>query len=233
MSKARRVLYRHFSPETNLLYVLFEEDDDLPNLEISGVRMKSAAPDIESVLQASLRTLSPLAGVCLDTCGGLGYSAIAMARDPRVVRVHCFEHDPNVLEAAHHNPASAGLFENPKIDLRLADVFEALDGYPDDTFDRIFHDPPRVSLAGELYSSAFYEKLFRVLRAGGRLFHYTGSPGEKSGKRTRVGIVRRLSEAGFTGVRERPEAQGVSAIKAGPKQADGARARDASSDASR
>jgi len=63
------------------------------------------------------------------------------------------------------------------------------------------HDPPRFSLAGELYSLAFYQKLFRVLRHGGKLFHYTGKPGAHSGKNMAKGFKQRLVEAGFVGVR--------------------------------
>jgi predicted methyltransferase len=99
----RTTLYRHFSPETNRLYLLYQEPGDLPNLEISGVKMKSSTPSITAVLEASLRELRPLTGICLDTCGGLGYSAIAMAREPVVSSVVCFEADANVIEAARHN----------------------------------------------------------------------------------------------------------------------------------
>jgi len=213
MAANRHVLWRRFSTETNLLYVLFQQGDDLPNLEISGIRMKSAVPSVEAVLRASIRELSPLAGVCLDTCGGLGYTAVAMATAPRVTRVHCFEVDANVIEAARNNRASRFLFEDPKIVLRHADVFEALVDFPDASFDRVFHDPPRVSLSGDLYSRAFYDRLFRVMKPGGKLFHYTGSPGEKSGKRVRQGVMRRLADAGFVRVRDVPEAQGVSAMR--------------------
>ena len=213
MPPTRTVLYRRFSPETNKLYLLVQEAGEPPNLEISGIKMKSSVPSIEAVLQASLRELRPLTGVCLDSCGGLGYSAIAVARAPGVSRVVCFELDENVLEAVRHNPASRELFESPKIELRIEDVFDGIDGFPEATFDRVFHDPPRLSLAGELYSLAFYRKVFRVLKPRGKLFHYTGAPGHKAGKRIRTGVIRRLQEAGFEQVRERQEAQGVSAVK--------------------
>jgi predicted methyltransferase len=219
MARRRAVLYRHFSPETNRLYILVQEPGDVPNLEISGIKMKSASPTIGAVLEASLRELRPLEGVCMDTCGGLGYSAIAMARAPGVIRVVCFEEDPNVIEAARHNPESLALFEHPKIELRPQDVFEAIASLPDAAFDRVFHDPPRLSLAGQLYSGEFYRQLFRVLKPGGRLFHYTGAPGEKQGKRVRDGVVRRLRDAGFERVRDVPAAQGVSAVRPGPRRA--------------
>jgi len=175
--------------------------------------MKCAKPSIEAVLEASLSELRPLRGVCLDTCGGLGYSAIALARAPAVEQVLSFEKDANVIDAAHHNSASAPLFESSKIELRNEDVAAALPELPDAAFDRIFHDPPRLGLAGDLYSLAFYRQLFRLLKPGGRLFHYTGAPGEKAGKRVRAGIIGRLHEAGFSTVRECSEAQGVSGVK--------------------
>jgi predicted methyltransferase len=209
----RSVLYSHFSPETNRLYALVQTDGGIANLEIAGIQMKSATPSIEAVLEASLRELRPLRGVCLDTCGGLGYSAIAMARAPAVEEVVSFEKDANVIEAARHNPDSATLFDSPKVDLRNEDVVAAVSELADASFDRIFHDPPRLGLAGELYSLAFYRQMFRLLKPDGRLFHYTGAPGEKAGKRVRASIIGRLHEAGFAAVRECPLAQGVAAAK--------------------
>jgi predicted methyltransferase len=194
---------------------LVQGDDDLANLEIAGIQMKSATPSIKSVLGASIKDLRPLRGVCLDTCCGLGYSALAMAASPAVSSVVCCEVDANVLEAVRHNPASAALFDNPKIDLRLADAIDVVGELPDASFDRIFHDPPRLALAGELYSLAFYQELFRVLRKGGKLFHYTGAPGEKAGRRVREGIIRRLREAGFTALKDNFVAQGIGAAKEG------------------
>lgn len=213
MPRQREVLHRHFSPETNRLYLLYQEGDDLPNLEISGIKMKSSTPSVRAVLEASLRHLRPLQGDCLDTCGGLGYTAIAMAASLGVRRVLCFEVDANVIEAARRNPESKRLFEDGKIELRNEDVFDALDTVPEASFDRVFHDPPRVGLAGELYSAAFYAKLHRVMKPGGKLFHYTGAPGEKAGKRIVAGVIRRLTDAGFRSVRQDETAQGLSAVR--------------------
>jgi len=209
----RTVLFSHFSPETRKLYALVRGDDPLANLEIAGIQMKSASPSIQAVLDASLRALRPLRGVCLDTCCGLGYSALAMAASPAVTRVICCENDPNVLEVIRHNPDSVALFDNPGVHLHREDAAEVVASLEQASIDRIFHDPPRLALAGELYSLAFYQDLFRVLRPGGRLFHYTGSPGEKAGKRIREGVARRLREAGFAEVRSNDVAQGLGATK--------------------
>ena len=84
---------------------------------------------------------------------------------------------------------------------------------PDESFTRIIHDPPVFSLAGELYSGAFYRELYRVLRRNGRLFHYIGSLDSKAGAGVARGAIRRLKESGFVRVDRRQEAFGVLAYK--------------------
>ena len=58
----------------------------------------------------------------------------------------------------------------------IGDTFEVIQSFADAAFDRIVHDPPTLRLAGDLYSGEFYVDLFRVLRRGGRLYHYLGDP---------------------------------------------------------
>lgn len=77
------------------------------------------------------------------------------------------------------------------------------------SFDAVVHDPPRFSLAGELYS-----EIYRVLRHGGRLFHYTGNPHViKTGSSFVDGVIRRLKAAGFKNVKKVEHLMGVSAQK--------------------
>ena len=71
-----------------------------------------------------------------------------------------------------------------------------IDGFHGE-FDAIVHDPPRFSLAGELYSLKFYRRLNKALRLGGRLVHYVGQPGVVKGRAIWRGVMRRLREAGF------------------------------------
>jgi hypothetical protein len=127
--------------------------------------------------------------------------------------VTTIELDPTTLEIARHNPWSRGLFENPAIEQRIGDAAEVIPDLAEASFSRVLHDPPIFSLAGELYSGAFYAELYRVLKPGGRLFHYIGSPESKSGGGVTRGVLRRLQQAGFRRVVRRAEAFGVVAYK--------------------
>ncbi|MDP2717459.1 MAG: SAM-dependent methyltransferase, partial [Candidatus Micrarchaeota archaeon] len=95
----------------------------------------------------------------------------------------------------------------------IGNAFDVLPLLDAGSFDVACHDPPRLSMAGELYGLAFYRELFRVLRRGGKLFHYTGAPGKKSGKNISRGVKARLLEAGFSGIRWHEDLQGFTAHK--------------------
>src|SRR5690606_4398384 len=85
-----------------------------------------------------------------------------------------------------------------RLQLRQGDVSQEIARLPDAGFEAILRDPPRFGIAGELYSQAFYDQLARVLRKGGRLFHYTGSPNRlTSGRDVPREVSRRLEKAGF------------------------------------
>ena len=88
-----------------------------------------------------------------------------------------------------------------------------MERFEDESFARVVHDPPTVRLAGDLYSAAFYRQLHRVLRRGGLLFHYVGDLRSGLGRRVASGVRRRLVEAGFSRVRDRPEAFGLLATR--------------------
>jgi predicted methyltransferase len=201
---------------------IFSEDTDwvrslaptkgAPTMLVSGIpmhRIKETDPITDTLTK--IKAIEPIVGRVLDTATGLGYTAIEAAKTAdEVVTV---ELDPADLEIARFNPWSQALFDNPKIIQIVGDSFEVIKSMEDSFFTRIIHDPPTFSLAGELYSQEFYCQLLRVLRKGGRLFHYIGDPESQLGKRTTPGVIRRLQEAGFVRVVRHPEAFGVVAFK--------------------
>lgn len=179
-----------------------------PTMLISGVpmhRIKGIEPHEDTLRK--MRAVVPVRGRVLDTATGLGYTAIEAAKEAD--EVVTIELDPAALAVARLNPWSRALFDNPKIRQLTGDAFELVQTFADGSFDCVIHDPPVVSLAGELYSGAFYAQLLRVLRPGGRLFHYVGDPESRSGAGTTRGVIRRLQEAGFREIVRRPEAFGV------------------------
>jgi predicted methyltransferase len=173
-------------------------------------RVKGSDPMRDT--EAKLATLRPVMGTVLDTATGLGYTAIAAART--TFEVTTIELDPTVLEIARRNPWSSELFERPNIRQLVGDAAALVRDMPAASVDRIIHDPPVLALSGDLYGLAFYRELARVLRPGGRLFHYVGRPDSASGAKVGRGVARRLSDAGFARVTPAPTAFGYVAEKA-------------------
>lgn len=201
----------NFSEETNRVYSLMPTEG-APTMLISGIpmhRIKDTDPYQDTL--EKIKTLGPLVGQVLDTATGLGYTAIEAAKSAD--QVTTIELDLSALEIARQNPWSRDLFNNPQIEQRIGDSANEIAAFEDARFDRILHDPPAFSLAGQLYSRTFYEELYRVLAPKGRLFHYVGNPDSPSGGNVTRGVIRRLGEAGFSQVKRRPEAFGLVASK--------------------
>ena len=204
-------MIRGFSELTGRAYGLMPTIS-APTMLISGLpmhRIKDTDPHQDTL--AKIKAAAPLTGHILDTCTGLGYTAIEAARTAE--QVITIELDPTALEMARFNPWSRSLFDNPKITQISGDAFDEIQKIEDGAFSCIMHDPPTLSLAGDLYAGEFYEECFRVLRRSGKMFHYIGDPDSKSGARTTRGVVKRLQEAGFTRVVPKPQAFGVVGFK--------------------
>jgi len=149
-----------------------------------------------------IRALGSLRGRVLDTTTGLGYTAIAAAKI--ATQVVTIELDPTTLALARLNPWSRALFHSLNIQQIISDAFDGVPTLDDTAFCRIIHDPPTFQLAGELYSGAFYEQLFRVLRPGGRLFHYLATWRARRGAVSRgawCGACRLSGSSGSSAVR--------------------------------
>ncbi len=213
-----------FSEQLNRFYSLMPTEA-APTMLISGIpmhRIKGTDPHRDTL--SKIKAVAPVTGEVLDTTMGLGYTAIEAAKT--AVHVTTIELDPTVIEVCRRNPWSQGLFDNPNITRLIGDAFDVAEELADacaerrpkaagrsGRFTRIIHDPPMFSLAGHLYSTEFYEQLYRLLTPKGRLFHYIGNPKSKSGGNVTRGAVRRLQEAGFRRVKPRPQAFGVVAFK--------------------
>ncbi|HEU0002496.1 MAG TPA: methyltransferase domain-containing protein [Ktedonobacteraceae bacterium] len=200
-----------FSEATNRLCSLMPTRG-APSMLIAGFvmhRIKDIDPWQHA--QRMIAAIAPISGTVLDTTTGLGYTAILAARNAGSVTA--IELDPAVQIIARQNPWSQELFADPKITQVMGDVCEVVPTFASERFDRIIHDPPTFALAGELYSGAFYRELYRILKRGGRLFHYIGDPDSKASGGVTRGVVRRLQEAGFSRVVRRAEAYGVVAYK--------------------
>lgn len=200
-----------FSATTNALRSLMPTRA-APTMLVSGFsmhRIKGTEPWADT--QAKIHALGAVAGRILDTTTGLGYTALMAARAASAVVT--IELDPTGLEIARRNPWSHELFDQPNIERRIGDAFEVVGELGAASFDRIIHDPPYLSLAGELYSEEMYRRLYRVLRTGGTLFHYIGDPQSQSGARVTAGVMRRLGAVGFRTLRRQSEAFGLSATK--------------------
>jgi len=200
-----------FSEATNRMCSLLPTKRT-PSMLIAGFTMHRIV-DIDPMQDTlkKIATLTPITGRVLDTATGLGYTAIKAVKTAE--QVVTIELDPGAQEIARLNPWSRGLFNNPKIQQIMGDAYEVVPTFDDASFSAILHDPPVFSLAGELYSGAFYRELYRILKRGGKLFHYIGNLDSKSSGTVVRGALKRLQESGFTRVVKRPEAFGVVAYK--------------------
>jgi uncharacterized protein len=188
--------FESVSRYSGALIKLVPTDWGPPTFEIDGIKMLVSAR--VSPLEDARRKVAlvePRGRRILDTCGGLGYFAVA-ALEAGAAHVDSFEKNADVLWLRSINPWS------PRADERLtlthADIGESIGALPAGLVDAVLHDPPRFGIAGELYSQSFYDELARVIAPRGRLFHYTGTPNKLTSGRDVPGeVLKRLERAGF------------------------------------
>ena len=185
-----------------------------PTFEIDGIKMlptAKASPIDDARRKVAL--VQPQGKTVLDTCGGLGYFA-ACCLEAGAASIQSFEKNEDVLWLRTLNPWSPDphdIAHNGRLLLTHADISPAVAQMPDASVDALLHDPPRFGIAGELYSQVFYDQLARVLRRGGRLFHYTGSPNTlTSGRDVPREVAKRLEKAGF---KSEPALDGVLGVR--------------------
>jgi predicted methyltransferase len=191
---------------TGKLIKLIPTEWEAPTFEIDGIKMlpTSKVSPWEDA-KAKVALIQPAGKRILDCCGGLGYYA-AWCLAGGAARIDSFEKNPDVIWLRQLNPWSPDV-DDPahagRFNLTQADISKHIVSLGDASYDAVMHDPPRFGIAGELYSQTFYDQLARVLRPGGRLFHYTGTPNAKTSGRDVPGeVIHRLERAGFAAERK-------------------------------
>jgi predicted methyltransferase len=185
-----------------------------PTFEIDGIKMlPTARVSPWEDARGKVALIAPRGKAILDTCGGLGYFA-AWCLAGGAASVLSIEKNPDVLWLRTLNPWSPA--PGGALTLECGDASERVASFPAASVDAVLHDPPRFGIAGELYSQAFYGELARVLRPGGRLFHYVGAPNRlTSGRDVPAEVMRRLRKAGFDTA---PRGDGILATRHGAKR---------------
>jgi len=187
-----------FSEKTNLFYKLVTyKPNTAPTIQISGTHMHRVVnSDPWKDAMEKVKLIAPKSNETgLDSCTGLGYSAIISAR--KCKKIITVEKDENVIEIAKMNPWSRELFRAKNIELMMDEIQNAVKRFKEQSFDFILHDPPQFYHAKELYSRPLYKEFYRVLKVNGRLFHYVGKVGTRTGRRYIEQIKQRLKETGF------------------------------------
>jgi predicted methyltransferase len=183
-----------------------------PTFEIDGIKMlPTAQVSPWADAQRKVGLVQPRGKVVLDCCGGLGYFA-AWCIENGARQILSYEKNPDVIWLRSLNPWSPRA--QGALSLTEGSVLDHIGAIAEASVDAVLHDPPRFGIAGELYSQSFYDHLARVLRPGGRLFHYTGTPNKlTSGRDLPREVSARLQKSGF---RTEPNGDGVLAVKTGP-----------------
>ncbi|MEM2391408.1 MAG: methyltransferase domain-containing protein [Candidatus Korarchaeota archaeon] len=182
-----------------------------PTIEISGIHMHRVVVDplyVDAKSKIQALNPNPRSSV-LEVCTGLGYTTYWLLRSQ--CKVVTIEKSKEVLELASWNPWSRHL---EGVELILGDASEVLQHLPDNEFDFVVHDPPRIALSPELYTEDFYKELHRVMKRAGRLLHYVGEPKRKKGKHYHHirSISNLLRNSGFSIIRYDPFSQSILAV---------------------
>jgi spermidine synthase len=124
--------------------------------------------------------------------GGDGGSVREILRHPQVEQVTMVEIDEAVVRASKEFlPSLSGALEDPKLDLRIEDGIAFVANAPDASYDLIVIDSSDpVGPSEGLFSTAFYEQVYRCLKPGGAIAAQSESP--RFNQRAFVDIHHRL-----------------------------------------
>ncbi|MFW9921445.1 MAG: RsmD family RNA methyltransferase [Candidatus Thorarchaeota archaeon] len=202
--------YQAAVSEEHYYRLFLSEVGKAPALLIDGVlmhRVKGIDPMQDARMKAALCVRK--GSTMLEICTGLGYSTISCL-ERGAASITTIEKDPNVLKIAQVNPWSRKLFSDERVSIIEGDAVLKITEIGNSRYDGILHDPPRFTLESELYTTEFYENLYRVLKPRGVLYHYVGSPGKRYKKRDiQKGVISRLRDVGFRDVLRNEASLGI------------------------
>jgi predicted methyltransferase len=139
-----------------------------------------------------------LTGKIIDSGTGLGYTSIAAAKTAdSIITV---EMDPNVTEVAKLNPYSQELFTNSKIKRLEGDITEKIKKFKNSEFDNIIFDGGTPRSSGHFFSLENYKQAYRVLKTGGKLYHYLPQHQIQRGRDFGGEVIARMMTAGFKSI---------------------------------
>jgi len=192
--------------------------NNVPILEVDGVRMhlvKDFRTPLDYAKEVVRGLKIPPKGkfAVLDSCMGLGYTAIEAAKKRSVNSIITCELSKAVIDLAQWNPMSDPLFKDKRMLVMHGNIADIIKDMGSSEFSFVIHDPPRFSHAPELYSLDFYRQLHRVCKKGARIFHYVGSVGKKKGRNIANEVKKRLAQAGFKKITYSERLQGLYASK--------------------
>ncbi len=190
-------------------YYALVMEKGFPILEIDGIRMHVFANNPFEYAKKVVSNLNIKGKYILETCFGQGYIT-RLLRDAE--KVISYEISKEVLDIAEWNPYSKHLFNVENIEIREGDISIEIPKIKE-KFDVIVHDPPTIKVAEDLYSSSFYEKLYRVAKPEALLYHYIGNPFKVRNANIKERIIKRLEKAGWKLIKSLDEVQGLLLLK--------------------
>lgn len=110
--------------------------------------------------------------------GGDGGSVREILRHPQVEQVTMVEIDEAVVRASKEFlPSLSGALDDPKLDLRIEDGIAFVANAPDHAYDLIVIDSSDpVGPSEGLFSTEFYQQVYRILKPGGAVTAQSESP---------------------------------------------------------
>lgn len=176
-----------FSEVTNCFYKLIPTSYR-PILQVSGTGMHK----LEFVTRIEREKLK---GRILDAGTGLGYTAIAASKTADEVTT--IELDETVVHITTLNPYSQELFTAKNIKRVEGDVTIEIKRFNGSEFDTIIFDAGTPKSSGEFFSLANYKEAYRVLKKGGKLYHYLPRHHIQRGRDFGLEAINIMKKAGF------------------------------------